>query len=52
MGSRRTFLPREAGGGRPRKTDPRYVLDATLYILRYGCQWRYIPGALPSKNTL
>jgi transposase len=27
-------LPPEPGGGRPRKTDPRDVLDSILYILR------------------
>jgi putative transposase len=44
-------LPGEPGGGRPRKTDPRDVLDAILYILRTGCQWRYLPGDLPPKST-
>src|ERR1043165_5319974 len=29
-------------GGRPRKTDLRDVVDAVLYILRTGCQWRYL----------
>jgi len=46
------FLPPEPGGGRPRKTDPRDVLDALLYILRTGCQWRYLPGDLPPKSTV
>jgi transposase len=45
-------LPGEPGGGRPRKTDPRDVLDAILYILRTGCQWRYLPGDLPPKSTV
>jgi putative transposase len=44
-------LPPEPGGGRPRKTDMREVLDAILYILRTGCQWRYLPGDLPPKST-
>ncbi|MHC5537252.1 IS5 family transposase [Singulisphaera rosea] len=44
--------PAEPGGGRPRKTDSRDVLDAILYILRTGCQWRYIPGDLPPKSTV
>jgi putative transposase len=46
------FLPPEPGGGRPRKTDPRDILDAILYILRTGCQWRYLPGDLPPKSTV
>jgi putative transposase len=38
-------------GGRPRKTDIREVLDAILYILRTGCQWRYLPADFPPKST-
>jgi putative transposase len=45
-------LPAEPGGGRPRKTDPRDVLDAILYILRTGCQWRYLPVDFPPKSTV
>ena len=30
----------------------RDVLDAVLYILRTGCQWRYLPGDLPPKSTV
>ena len=39
-------------GGRPRKTDLRDVLDAILYILRTGCQWRYLPMDFPPKSTV
>src|SRR4051795_5502365 len=39
-------------GGRPRTTDMRDVLDAILYVLRTGCQWRYLPGDLPPKSTV
>ncbi len=45
-------LPPEPGGGRPRKTDSRDVLDAILYILRTGCQWRYLPVDFPPKSTV
>ncbi len=45
-------IPPEPGGGRPRKTDMRDVLDAILYILRTGCQWRYLPGDFPPKSTV
>ena len=45
-------LPPEPGGGRPRKTDLRDVLDAILYILRTGCQWRYLPIDFPPKSTV
>lgn len=39
-------------GGRPRKTDVRDVLDAVLYLLRTGCQWRYLPGNFPPRSTV
>jgi putative transposase len=39
-------------GGRPRKTDTRDVLDAVLYILRTGCQWRYLPIDFPPRSTV
>jgi putative transposase len=37
-------------GGRPRKTSMRDVLDAIFYILRTGCQWRYLPKDFPTAN--
>jgi putative transposase len=39
-------------GGRPRKTDLRDVVDAIFYILRTGCQWRYLPVDFPPKSTV
>jgi transposase len=42
----------EPGGGRPRKTDMRDVLDAVFYILRTGCQWHYLPIDFPPKSTV
>ena len=39
-------------GGRPRKTNLRDVIDAILYILRTGCQWRYLPKDFPPKSTV
>jgi transposase len=45
-------LPPVRPGGRPRKTDMRDVVDAIFYILRTGCQWRYLPGDLPPKSTV
>src|SRR5881398_1344537 len=39
-------------GGRPRKTDLRDVLDAIFYILRTGCQWRYLPVDFPPRSTV
>ena len=39
-------------GGRPRKTAMRDVLDAVLYVVRTGCQWRYLPKDFPPKSTV
>ena len=39
-------------GGRPRKTDVRDVLDAILYLLRTGCQRRYLPENFPPRSTV
>ena len=35
-------IPPAKAGGRPRTTDLRAVLDAILYLLRTGCQWRQL----------
>ena len=45
-------IPPEPGGGRPRKTAIRDVLDAILYLLRTGCQWRYLPIDFPPRSTV
>jgi transposase len=39
-------------GGRPRKTRLRDVVDAILYLLRTGCQWRFLPKDFPPKSTV
>jgi putative transposase len=39
-------------GGRPRSTSLRDVVDAVFYLLRTGCQWRYLPKDFPPKSTV
>jgi len=39
-------------GGRPRTTDLRDVVNAVFYVLRTGCQWRYLPKDFPPKSTV
>ena len=46
------MLPAPPGGGCPPKTSRRDVFDAILYILRTGCQWRYLPKDFPPKSTV
>ena len=31
-------------GGRPRKYELRGVVDALLYVVKTGCQWRQMPA--------
>src|SRR4051812_27568220 len=45
-------LPAGLPGGRPRGVDLRAVVDAILYVLRTGCQWRYLPKDFPPKSTV
>jgi len=34
-------------GGRPRKYELRRVVDALLYVVKTGCQWRQLPANFP-----
>jgi putative transposase len=45
------FLPPAEPGGRPRSTDLREVVNALLYLVRSGCQWRMIPHEFPPWRT-
>lgn len=46
------LLPPPKRLGRPARVDRREVLNAILYILRTGCQWRYLPEGFPNWNTV
>ena len=35
------------GGGRPRKHELRQVVNALLYVVKTGCQWRQLPTNFP-----
>jgi transposase len=39
-------------GGRPRTTDMREVVNAILYLLGTGCQWRALPRDFPPRTTV
>jgi transposase len=46
------MIPPPRTGGRPRETDMRRVVDAILYVLRTGCQWRQLPKDFPARSTV
>lgn len=46
------FVLPETGGGRPRTTDVREVVNAILYVLRSGCAWHLIPHDFPPSGTV
>jgi len=46
------FLPAPSHIGRPRKVDLRAVMNAILYILATGCQWRALPKGFPPRSTV
>ena len=46
------LLPRPCRMGRPRTVDQRAVVNAILYILATGCQWRALPKDFPPRSTV
>jgi putative transposase len=46
------LLPKPRRVGRPREVDLRLVLNAMLYILATGCQWRALPKDFPPFTTV
>lgn len=45
-------LPPPRHMGRPRKVDLRDVVQAILYVLSTGCQWRALPRDFPPYSTV
>lgn len=46
------LLPKTDGAGRPLKYALRQIINAILYLVRTGCQWRYLPHCYPNYNTV
>jgi transposase len=40
------------GGGRPRKYELRRIVDAMLYVVKTGCQWRQMPVNFPPWQSV
>jgi putative transposase len=46
------LLPPPCRLGRPRERDLRTIIDALLYLLWTGCQWRALPREFPPRSTV
>lgn len=46
------LIPACKGGGRPRETDMREVINAIFSLLRTGCAWRHLPPDFPPPGTV
>ena len=48
----RPLLPEAKPGGRPRKHALLEIINAILYVLVSGCQWRMLPKDFPPWKTV
>ncbi len=46
------LLPGQQRAGPRLRVDRREVVNAICYVLRTGCQWRYLPEGFPNWNTV
>src|SRR5215204_5097657 len=46
------WLPPPHPTGRPRVHAQREILDAIFYVVRTGCQWRFLPAEYPPWSTV
>jgi putative transposase len=46
------FLPPRCRVGRPREVELRDVMNAILYLLWTGCQWRALPKSFPPRSSV
>ena len=46
------LVPGPKSGGRPRKYDNRSLVNAILYVLVSGCQWRMLPRDFPPWESV
>ena len=46
------LLPARRRLGRPREHELRTIVDAILYLLWTGCQWRALPREFPPRSTV
>lgn len=46
------LLPARTGPGRPQRYELRQIINAILYLLRSGCQWRMLPRDFPNWQAV
>ena len=46
------LVPAVEGGGRPAEHGRREIVNAIFYVLRTGCQWRFLPHDFPLWKTV
>jgi transposase len=46
------FMPAPSRRGRPRSVSLRVIVEAILYMLATGCQWRQIPKEFAAFTTV
>ena len=46
------LIPPAKHGGRPRGTDMREVMNAVVYVVKSGCDWRMLPHDLPQWDIV
>jgi putative transposase len=46
------LVPAVESGGRPAEHGRREIVNAVFYVLRTGCQWRFLPHDFPSWKTV
>lgn len=46
------YIPAPLPGGRPAKWPRREIVNATLYVLKTGCQWANLPHDFPPYSTV
>ena len=46
------LIPPAKCGGNRRHVDERAIVNALMYILSTGCQWRALPKDLPPRSTV
>lgn len=46
------LIPPAKRGGNRRHVDVRQIVNALMYILSTGCQWRALPKDLPPRSTV